>query len=288
VTGEPEFRNGFEFQLFGLQRSGNHAFSAWLFQQFEEPVYFFNNIDHFADPILCWRQGPVPNTVRLKGSPAGRAPAVTDPLRLRPKRVLALSYENLDLRRLQDRPLIEDREELLGASRAIHRILLLRDFFNWVASRLRLFQYRGATSEEAARHVIPHLGLWIVYAREFVGETAHLGHSVKVQYNRWADDPDYRLAILDALAVPVRDNGTHTVPDVGGGSSFDSTSFSGRASQMDVHERWRYLLRPEWGELREVLARRSPEIDRYNTAIFGLATPPDLALAPPDRPARLG
>src|SRR5579871_3131225 len=67
-------RNDLEIQFFGLQRSGNHAILSWIFQQFEEPVYFFNMVKPFTDPILNWRFAGLPNTVELPRGPGEHNP----------------------------------------------------------------------------------------------------------------------------------------------------------------------------------------------------------------------
>jgi hypothetical protein len=266
-----QFRNDLEMQLFGLQRSGNHAVAAWLFQQFAAPVFFFNNVSHFSDPVLHWHSGTVPNTVPLrKGAlPSGRA--FLEEVRLLRKAVLAMSYENLDLRKVPGRELIPNRLDAIGQSRAIRRVVIFREFYNWFASRLRLVEIKGANPEVAADKILRHVALWRIYAHEVLGKTQFLAPEpvVHVLYDRWVSSGEYRLAILDELQIACLDNAIDHVPQIGGGSSFDGTSFAGRGADMQIGQRWKYLLAEQWDVLRPILRRHASEIDDLNLSTFG-------------------
>jgi hypothetical protein len=266
--------NDIEIQLLGLQRSGNHAVLAWMFQQFDAPVLFFNNVDHFSDPFLGFHHARLPNMIEVRRGATPENLRHLEELRRMKKHALIYSYENLKLSRLKNRGLIEDRPRLLGHSAIMRRGLLLRDFFNWIASRARLFEEKGQpqmTKESAGAHI----ALWIMYAKEFVGETefARDVELVPISYNRWIADDQYRAYLLGRLAVPFKDNSNTHVPDVGGGSSFDGGKFSGRPEGMQVGERWRYLLRPEFSDVLDVIRSRREEIEHYNQLIFGLSCP---------------
>ena len=189
-----DFRNQLELQVFGLQRSGNHGVIGWITQQFDEPVYFFNNVKHFDDPITKWHVGSVPNTVRLP--PKGHEDL--EKIRNRTKDVLIFSYENLRIKDMETRCLVEDHDRCLGRSLDIRRILLLRDFFNWVSSRLKLFDYRGQDTSDQVKRIDGLINSWLMYAREFAGQTSFLGQKnvVRVSYPQWVIDPEYRACDL--------------------------------------------------------------------------------------------
>jgi hypothetical protein len=263
-----DMRNEIELQIFGLQRSGNHGVISWITQQFIDKVYFFNNVSHFGDPVTSWHEGKVPNTHPL---PQKSARAELEDIRSKPKSVLIYSYENLRLIDLANQPLLSNHVELLGRSARFHRVLLLRDFFNWISSRLKLFDYRGKDTLKAAKNIDGLINLWLLYAREFAGETAYLGNSdiVKVAYPRWVDDAEYRAWILGAIGIPLNDNSNGYVPDVGGGSSFDLTIYSGSAGNMAVSERWEFFLNDErFTTARKRVQERRSEIELLNESIF--------------------
>lgn len=283
-AGKPLARNQLEIQFFGLQRSGNHAVLSWIFQQFDEPVFFFNNVTHFSDPIRNFHYANLPNMVPVTRGPApdnplhelahARAQQRLEDIRSATKHVLVLSYENLSLPKLRRRELLDAREEWIGKSDRIRRVLLVRDFYNWLASRLRLFENKGQNLP-LLRGIEEHVSLWIMYAKEYLEETNFLQPEdvVTISYNRWLGDATYRANLLGRLTVPLKDNANCHVPDVGGGSSFDGKSFSGDPEKMRLDERWRYLLEDKFAGLIGPIRERIDEIERYNLQIFGLSSP---------------
>jgi hypothetical protein len=264
-------RNAQELQVFGLRRSGNHAVIAWIAQQYNNPIVFLNNARPFQDPFTTYLMGRVPNALPVRKLNAEE----TETLRRQPKNLLLLSYEDVNIRRLAKVDLLPDRQAWLGNSGSQHRILLLRDFYNWIASRVRLFENKGRATEDLVPKIEAQIRLWIMYAREFVEETKHLGDhdTVPVRFDRWSNDDAYRLEILRRLNIPVLNNACSVVPRAGGGSSFDGTRFSGSAEEMDVLNRWRYLEAPEHGALLCLLSQRRREIEEYNQKIFGMEYP---------------
>jgi len=283
LPAEPSYRNELEIQFFGLQRSGNHAVLSWMFQQFDDPVFFFNNVTHFEDPILNFHFARLPNTVTVsRGPPPGASghglvqagvQQHLEEIRSRKKHVLVYSYENLPLAKLPTRALVGERERHLGVSARTHRVLLLRDFYNWIASRLRLFENKGQALPPA-RRIAGLVALWLTYAREYADETRFLlGEEViKISYNRWAEDENYRACLLNQLSIPIKDNSNGHVPDVGGGSSFDGM-LPGGSKNMQLGERWRYLLEDKFAGLFDLVQQRLEEVERYNLLIFGLSSP---------------
>jgi len=268
TTEEDEHRNIHLIQFFGLQRGGNHGVVAWIAQQYSSPIVFLNNVKVSGDPFRV-KAIPFPNAIPQRRL----SPAEADHLRARRKEVLLLGFENARLRQIaraeKERALFD--VALLGTSRVTKRVLLLRDFYNWVASNVRVYETRrGGFSEKAATN---HVTLWLSYAREFAGRTALLGTAnvIKISYNRWLDNDEYRAGILRSVGIPVVNNSRSIVPQHGGGSSFDGTTYSGNAEKMDVLNRWEYL--KDKRPLLEIFERRREQIDRYNKALFGLTWP---------------
>jgi len=258
-------RNALEIQLFGLRRSGNHAVIAWFAQQYPRPIVFLNNATLHDDPYTTFVPGPVPNAI-----PAGRIqPERIETLRARPKELLIVSYEDVKLTGLVEAEPILGHDACVGPSHAIRRVLVLRDFYNWIASRIRRLEER-----ETAANLERQVGRWLAYAREFTGKTAYLGDGmVRIAFNRWFSDPAYREGLLKQLGIAMRNNASSLVPRAGGGSSFDGRSFSGKAGQMEVLRRWAYLDQPQYCAVRHVFAEKRDKIDRLNDKIFGFTWP---------------
>lgn len=270
-VADVELRNLLEIQVFGLQRSGNHAVIAWLLQQSNSPVTFLNNVDHFKDPFIFFRQGVVHNMILL----SRRYPNKQEALRAEKKALLVHSYENLVLRQLAVREIPHDRDRVIGKSGKVIKILLLRDFFNWAASRIKLMEFRQQDIAPVIENFNPMIDLWISYAQEFSRETRFITDRelVKISYNRWVVDCEYRAHILGSIGLPLLDNINNAVPNVGGGSSFDRTSFSGAAADMKTTERWTYLFDPRFQSVISAIISRRNDLEKYQLNLFHMKWP---------------
>ena len=160
-----------------------------------------------------------------------------------------------------------------GTSERLLRILVLRDFENWLASRIRYHETLRGHFPQLSQ-IVRFGKLWASYAKEYIGETNYLRDAplVTLSFNRWVRDECYRREVLESMGIKLRDNSISYVPGAGGGSSFDATRFSGRAEQMKVFDRWRYLLEEKFDDLMPHVRARNPEIGRLNEQIFGAAS----------------
>ena len=270
LDGDDYYRNQIECRLFGLQRSGNHAVVGWIAQQFTNPVFFFNNISHFKDPISCWHYGHVNNTHKLppKGSDE------LERIRYAKKDVLIISYENMRLNQIEKTEVVPNHDHLLGRSLSIKHVLLLRDFFNWISSRLKLYDYLHQFTDDHIKRVETLAAQWLIYAREYVGLTNYFGINgvVRISYSEWVRDHLYRASILTELEIPNIDNSINYIPNVGGGSSFDGVNYSGNAALMGIHDRSAFFLEDNrYHDAREILKKKRSEIEALNREIFGLS-----------------
>lgn len=239
-----ESTNDLEIRFFGMKRSGNHAVISWMTPHFEDPVFFINNIKHFRDPYRFHFVGRrTINTVDLRPAVVPKKKLSTELRHLR-KSCLLLSYEDLDLRCLDTQELIADHDSTVGPSGRLANVLLVRDHYNMMASRIQSAANLGkpVTVERLARDI----ELWLVYMREFCRETNYLaGRAITINYNRWFRDKEYRQSISADLGRPFTDVGKERVPSTGDGSSFDGQTFDRRASEMLVLDRWRHYAEDE-------------------------------------------
>lgn len=234
-----DIRNETEIRFFGVKRSGNHGVIVWIAHLWADPIYFINNVRHFEDPFDTphdWRK--TANTVDLRKGKIGKERFSTE-IRLRKKECLLLGYEDLDLTRLQNRLLLP--EDAIGDSRVRFNCVLLRDHYNWLASRIK--NYENEASPYGYNRVKKDLELWKQYAREYLGETAYLNDAKKVtiSYNEWFLSDAYRRSLASALSRQFTDRGLEIVPVIGRGSSFDKREFNNQAQRMKVLERWKSM-----------------------------------------------
>ena len=248
-----------EYRVLGLRRSGNHAIINWMERQMDSAIHLNNlriNENAFRNSLPCLRR-QVPPTGPMDGRkgdqryPEYQGPEGVDRLleeskgHFFPKQNLLLSYEDYPIPSVANAGYETMHDRYFG--RSLHRVdvLILRDPYNLLASRLQ----KNVLPSRSMRQSFS--ALWTSYAIEFLGETNHLTHNkVSVNYNRWVVSKTYRQELATKLGLDFSDRGFGDVTHFGGGSSFDSSAYDGRAHEMDVLNRWKhYRDNPEFKEL---------------------------------------
>lgn len=154
-----------------------------------------------------------------------------------------------------------DKVTVLGAWEPAYRVIVVRDPFNWVASRVKHHDRLG-TALPVNTSV---LSRWKLLAREYLGETDYLGGAVRISYNNWVADGAYRASVLEALGFNPSTEPWQRVSSMGQGSSFDGQRLNGKAQQMRVFDRWQeYVDHPAMR-----LAREDAELVSLSDEIFG-------------------
>lgn len=216
----------------GMKRSGNHAIIQWMLAQGE--FTFHNNIVPIAAILRGDRPLPEPRDFA-----AWRAERVS------PGQSICASLED-------HRP---DFRPFCDLPADVTQILILRDPENFLASRIR--KAGKAIHPAYPRGPGPMLTRvtegWKAHAREFLGLTNHLHNKVPVYFNAWFSDEAYRARLSARLGLDFSDAGYAQVSGVGGGSSFDRTTFDGENRRMKVLERKTQLSEDEARFLAEVL-----------------------------------
>ncbi len=118
-----------------------------------------------------------------------------------------------------------------GRSKFLHDVIVLRDPYNWLASR-----YRGEFPIDAAV-----IEAWCTQCREALRETQSFTNPLVVNYDRWFADPAYRQELSERCGLPGREPGIGEITNFGGGSSFTGLEFRDQAKRMDVLHRWTHF-----------------------------------------------
>jgi hypothetical protein len=242
VRAEPKSTptNFLELRVFGLQRSGNHAIIEWILDQHAgKRSCFLNNVGHGdQDPFTTTRQ------VALAGFGSNSNVAA---VRSAPKDLLIYSYED-DLSRMRqgatladaihDQDFEEQRTRYVGHSEHRMNVIVLRDPFNFFASRLRkLDALTGTKDVEAIKES------WKLMAKRALRMSGDFeGAEFWVSYNSWVSDERYRRRLSTRLFGQFCDDSLRYVSGHGGGSSFDSDH--GQLSLRVIRRKWRRLLDP--------------------------------------------
>jgi hypothetical protein len=221
--------NEAEWRVMGISRSGNHAIINWLLAQTGGRMCFLNCVEPKNNPF-CW---PRPLASGLPYQ-VNYADFDLDQERrgvFSKKDYLIYSHEDCFLGLLRDGPWEQCHDAWVGPSALRRDLLILRDPFNLIASRIQ--SGIGAPPSLALR-------MWKQHARQFLGERLYLPRPpVRISYNAWVQQKSYRQRVAEDLGLRFSDAAFQDVPATAGGSSFDGLSFHGSASEMKVLDRWR-------------------------------------------------
>lgn len=145
-----------------------------------------------------------------------------------------------------------------------HSLIVLRDPFNMIASRLQgaREERRPADSALAGDKVMEKaVGCWKEHA---VLCLRPADWNTPVIYNTWFTEPEYRRALASGLGLRFTDKGLNTVNSTYY-SSFDGYNYQGRAQEMKVLERYKAFKDDE--EYRELI--RDPELFELTAELLG-------------------
>lgn len=233
--------NFLELRVFGLQRSGNHAIIEWILDQHAgKRTCFLNNVGHGdQDPFTTTRR------IALEGFGSNLD---VEGVRRAQKDVLIYSYED-DLSRMplgatlldamHDKAFEQQRIRYVGESEQRMNVLVLRDAFNFFASRIKkLDALTGTKDLDAIRET------WKLLARRALRMSRDFaGDEFWISYNAWVSDQEYRRRLSTRLFGEFSDASLDYVSGHGGGSSFDADH--GRLSLRVIRRKWRRLLDPK-------------------------------------------
>ena len=250
--------NRVEIRMVGLRRSGNHALIDWIKKQQTGRLKHINDIpvgenpfrheyEYFIDHYPEYPKS-IENLYRQSNG------------EFRSKDCLIYNYEDHPLEKIVHSGFERKHDWYVGKSARRIDLLIMRDPFNLLASRLR----KGFVSVKSTQ--TSFTDLWVSYAKEFLGETNQLAQEkVCVSYNHWIQDVDYRRGIAQQLGLTFTDEGFNQVARRAGGSSFDGTQHNGDPSKMDLTGRWRHYLS---NDLYQSLLKNKA-LMTYSEQIFG-------------------
>ncbi|MGK7957559.1 MAG: hypothetical protein AB4063_20225 [Crocosphaera sp.] len=269
---------GKSIRVIGMRRSGNHAIINWLLGQVPKDTIFLNDL---RPGLRQFRQGI--NTSFFK-----KLRKVLEQNSF--KDIVIHSYEDIELASLSNLYYNLMRLIYFGKTGKNIDILILRDPYNTMASRIKATQiesdytlsplerwssceekynsnYRNYYYKDFMMVENPNLtpiDLWLQYAREFIGETNYLKTKVCLNFNRWFSDSLYRQELANQLQITFTDSNLNKVTSYGKGSSFDGSVYDGNAQTMNLLERWKY-----YSQNQKYLSMvKSQELEFYSQEIF--------------------
>jgi hypothetical protein len=203
------------FLVFGLKRSGNHAIIRWIGNQFNRYIFFNNcSISKGVPPINPW------NNIEINIKP-------NKPQYFALSNII-YSYENIDMLS----HLIDIQTEKFD-----HKIIIIRDFYNWICSRIK---FQQKITKEKIHNWIPkikdEINLWKQYYVLANSDT----NFISIYYNQWLENIEYRKALGQQIGIDnIDDSSMSKVPNYGGVSSFNGVV--AQAQTMKVLDRFYYI-----------------------------------------------
>lgn len=216
-----------------MRRSGSHAFLNWLSASTQGKVCFLNDVTRFSDITPDQLSYDLPSLSVQKRARVNEK-----------KELLLYNFEDVNLESRADWWL---PELLKGTSTNRQTVLLLRDPYNLFASRMKTrdnmpdneFAINIAPREDALIDAVR--SLWLQHAKEFLRLTSILGcEVVRVNYNLWVFDAEYRATIANALGVQSCERAMTQIPRYGFGSSFEGYRNGVLRNRIGLLHRWRH------------------------------------------------
>jgi hypothetical protein len=240
------------FCVIAVSRSGHHAIMNWICEQYPENINSWNRMMFDGNKKVKKREGMYPkkNAVFYVKNPNEISSMY--------------NYENFNLKNLD---MIKNAPQLEGFERTDH-ILMIRDFYNLVASSLKkgasrytLFtQGKNKKSESFSE-------IWKGHVQEAIGGEKGM---LTISYNKWFVDKEYRESLCEQLDIPFTDQGKNIVPHNAKGSSFNGKKFQNKAEEMSVLSRYESMMDdPRFMKI----VSADKEIIELNEQYFGIKFP---------------
>lgn len=212
-----------------MMRSGGHAIVYWLASQIKDFKYINNFDPNFSlaeHKTLPWKYG-LPGYMKDFGSKGRQFEWVYDEFNK-----FNISKNNCCIYTVEDYDPSFKCDSIVADKK--YQIIVLRDPYNWLASRFQAF---GGLYSLRAERICPNpIELWIKQAK-IASNKNELFYVIS--YNQWFNSLSYRQSISNYLEIDFNDIALNQVNNYGGGSSFDKTDFNGKAQEMDIYNRWK-------------------------------------------------
>ncbi len=231
LSPSTEVINQKEIRIVGIRRTGNHAIVGWIRAQHPEYAFHINHPPAGKNPYqFLYTHFKKPEQYQEAIGNFSK------------KSLLILSYEDQEIEKICSAKFEKFHDTYVGISASRFDVLILRDPFNLLASRIK--SNKSSLTDGTALEAIQ---FWKSYAREFLGETQFLIHNkLCINFNKWHYDAQYREEIAKHLNLEFTDAGRERVRDYGGGSSFDGRQLDGQASQLKILNRWELFEDVDW------------------------------------------
>jgi hypothetical protein len=204
----------------------------------ECPSVFLSECWSGYNPLAHNSRGTLVVPPDLNEKPYDSAPDVKGDLTK--KECLIYNFEDHSLRLLLLGHHSFNRIAWLGKSQDYTRVLIVRDPFNMLASKLRWA--RGEKHAPSTNTLFTTRDLWKAYAKLYLRMVDIQSNTVCIDYNSWFSREDQRASYAKELGLGTHNKGINRVARYGPtrwGDSFDGLTYDGAAQEMQTLSRWK-------------------------------------------------
>lgn len=247
--------------VFGMKRSGHHAVMQWIQAGLSADGVGVQHLNNVFDKYQAAGERHDMSAPDIESKISNAAATI-------------ISYEDLSYTDRWTIPSYADPLVNIKNPLRFGDIIIIRDFYNMIASRLQRLHNLDQIGRRAAIHNVDWLtvkAVWSEYAALALSfESGDPLSPTVINYNDWFSDNDYREQLAAILGISNSTESLGTVPEFGKGSSFDGLALNGLARQMNVLNRWQQLSPELAQKFRQIVD--DPNIASLNQALFGYGT----------------
>lgn len=236
--------NDIEIAVVAQQRSGHHAIINWMRCNMNVPSVFINNCYSVGNPLLFNQSANqiVPPDIQEKPFDLDKEQKG----KLTFKSCLIYNYEDQRLPYIKFYQHKINRVAWLGKSRRFYKVLIIRDPFNLLASKLKWS--KGKQNAPSLANLFFIKNQWKRYAKYYLEHYKQDNHIVCIDYNSWFAKEAMQKKYAEQLGLASYNKGLKKVSQYGPKeqiTSFDSWKKGTDAQNMKVMERWQFFQEDE-------------------------------------------
>ena len=232
-------KNYKEMPIYSVGRTGHHAIAEWIMKYHPGPRLFVDSVlwnradrerattDYDIDYATNSNNPYVLNLFAYTVESSDDLELTVDKIKNPDKHIMTMSGNELF------RSHYDEKRWIHHPADVIQTVLVIRDIFNWAASRLKGHE-RGMSPGHCN----------IENYMTFIDEALNITELIEpppalILFNKWVTFSTYRISCGRKLGLKGDyDLPYQKIPHAGGGSSFDEFEFDGIASAMNINMRW--------------------------------------------------
>ncbi len=224
-------------RVFGIRRAGQHAIINWILRNSgQDHSVFLNSCTMRRSCVRTCGQSELNG--RQTGKGGGLATALSRFLAPEIRPFVLISYEaGYDHGDIT--PNFADQS-------FDHEVLITRSFVNWLPSFIRLMRLMNPKSKPEALDISHGITFEMARYKAHLLAAQNSAQTV-ICFDKWAELPDYRLARLAGLGLPVIDNSLGKVQSYGRGSSFSGQKLP--AESLALTRRWQSMEKDAYAQM---------------------------------------